>query len=226
MLCSRCSASVTPVIAFDIDGTLGDFHGHFISFLEKYINYQGTHCCGYIQYDGSIEFSDWAMAMYNIDYRTWQDVKLSYRQGAQKRSMPVNPGADEAVFAAARAGCEIWFTTTRPYLRLDNVDPDTRFWLDKVLGVEGLYSGMIYDELKYERFIEIVDAERVIMIVEDLPDMADFAAQIFGERIPVLLDNGYNEGGQLVTPIRVPNLYEIPEMIGHRVHKWRERHGD
>ena len=226
MLCSKCSAPVTPVVAFDIDGTLGDFHGHFINFLERYIDYTGSHCCGYDIYRGDSSFYNWADAMYNLDYRTWQDIKLAYRQGAQKRSMPINPGAHEAVLSAAREGCEIWFTTTRPYLRLDNIDPDTRFWLDKVLGVEDLYSGMIYDELKYERFRELVDPQRVILIVEDLAEMYDAAALIFGEGVPVLVDSIYNSEAQDAMMHRVSDMYALPGLIMQRANRWRMEHGD
>jgi len=226
MRCSECSAPITPVVALDIDGTLGDFHAHFISFLESYLNWPFHHCCGFEMYDGAIAFNQWARETYGIDYRTWQDIKLAYRQGAQKRSMPVIPGAENVVLTAAREGCEIWFTTTRPYLRLDNIDPDTRFWLDNVLGVEDLYSGMIYDELKYERFRELVDPERVILILEDLPEMYDAAAVIFGEEVPVLVDSIYNSEAQDSMMTTVSDMYALPGLIMQRANRWRLEHGD
>ena len=225
MLCSNCSEKVQPIVALDIDGTLGDFHGHFIQFLERYLNWRHGHCCGYVEYDGSCAFSEWAILMYGIDYRTWQDIKLAYRQGAQKRSMPFKPGAQEVVLAAIEHGCELWLTTTRPYLRLDNIDPDTRFWLDKVLCIQDCYKGVIYDEFKYERFSEIVDVDRVILVLEDLPDMYDAAAKLFGEEIPILVDSQYNSNVLNRRNYRmVADLFAIPGIIGQRTTKWRLIH--
>ena len=38
MLCTSCSAVIRPVVAFDLDGSLGDYHNHFLNFAEGYLD--------------------------------------------------------------------------------------------------------------------------------------------------------------------------------------------
>ena len=157
MLCSRCSDTVKPVVALDIDGTLANYHRHFLNFAQ----------------DGLGEFIPKAytgnMPLYehmNIDKRTYRECKLAYRQGGMKRSMPIFYGAESIPWALRNNGAEVWLTTTRPYLRMDNIDPDTREWCRRH-NIE--FDGLLYDEDKYARLVDIVGTERIVAVLDDEP---------------------------------------------------------
>lgn len=160
MLCSRCHEVLKPVVAVDIDGTLGDYHSHFIEFATKYL---GRNLSG--QYEGVGEFSD----SLGLEKPLYREIKLAYRQGGMKRSMPVFPGAARFVNGIREmgSGVEVWVTTTRPYLRLDNIDPDTRHWLQRH---DIQYDGLLFNVDKYEKLVEIVERDRVLCVVEDQHD--------------------------------------------------------
>lgn len=168
MLCSSCNTVIKPVVVLDIDGTLGDYHGHFHTFAQAYV---GQHLRE--DYDGSCELHDW----YAMSLAKYREIKLAYRQGGMKRSMPVFQGASHLVSELRDRGAEVWICTTRPYLRLDNIDPDTREWLHRN-NIE--YDGLLYSENKYERLLEIVDSARIVAVLDDLPDMCAAAYQKIG----------------------------------------------
>lgn len=156
MRCSNCSRTIRPVAVVDIDGTLGDYHGHFVRFAEAYLGQRLPH-----EYGGDVELSDYL----GLDKVTYRQIKLAYRQGGMKRSMPVYPGAVWFMRELNNRGFEVWIATTRPYLRLDNVDPDTREWLRRY-GMPA--QGIVYDQDKYQQLTEMVDKERIVVVVEDL----------------------------------------------------------
>jgi len=224
MLCSDCSKPVTPVVAVDIDGTLGDYHGHFIRFARQYLALDNTDWDPmasfhrFADYNGGVPFKQWACEAWNIDERTWHDIKLAYRQGAMKRSMPVYDGAARLCQAVKRHGAELWLTTTRPYLRLDNIDPDTRFWLEQ--HDLAVYDGLLYDELKYARLAEIVDKERVVAVVDDLIEMVEAARSQFGWKVPMLRGNDFNRAVK-------GERYELDQItleLAQRISEWKEKH--
>lgn len=163
MKCTNCNKVITPVVAIDIDGTLGDYHSHFLKFASEYLGHD-------IQsyrplYNGRQSFKEWFMLRASVSEAVWHDIKLTYRQGAQKRSVPVYDGAARLTQAVVLAGAELWLTTTRPYMRLDNIDPDTQFWLKR----NGIMSdGFIYDKLKYQKLAGIVGQDRVCVVLDDL----------------------------------------------------------
>lgn len=157
-----------PVVAVDIDGTLANYHGHFFSFAEQWLGVAGTGWA--MNYDGSVRMADHM----DIDDQTYRQIKLAYRQGGLKRMMPIYDHAPEMIKELRGAGAEVWITTTRPYLRLDNVDPDTRFWLDHH---RIPYDGLIYDEQKFRVLGDIVGHDRVVCVLDDLPEKVDQAAK-------------------------------------------------
>lgn len=167
MRCSQCSQNVKPVVAVDIDGTLGDYHTHFTDF-----------CIGYheismpvMPYDGSGDFEDYL----GLTRQQYREAKLAYRQGGQKRSMPEYGGAREFVASLRAAGVEVWIATTRPWQRLDNIDPDTREWLRRHdIGIDGL----LYGDDKYEQLCEHLDADRVVGVIDDLLEQCELAINI------------------------------------------------
>ena len=205
MRCSKCSTNIKPVVAVDIDGTLGDYHGHFTKFAEGYFGRPLNR-----SYDGGVEFHE----ALGIPLHEYRDAKLAYRQGGLKRTMPVYSGAGILV-RQLRQVAEVFITTTRPYLRLDQTDPDTRFWLAKH-GIE--YDGLLYDEDKYERLTSIVDPTRVVAVLDDLSEQYDAAKHIYGPRVPILRRNEYNDA--MTRPNTVSTLAEALSEINERIHEW------
>lgn len=195
MLCSQCSEVVKPVVAIDIDGTMGDYHEHLLHFAVNYFGKSGGDWWGY---SGHGKFSEWFMQAFDVDYRSWWDCKLAYRQGGMKRSMPPFPSMTRFARDAAVMGCEVWVTTTRPFLRMDNIDPDTREWLRRN---NVPYTGLIYDEDKYEALAERIDKSRVIAVYEDLIEMYTSASRVFGIEVPFLVCTHWNRHAN-----GVPNL--------------------
>lgn len=209
MRCSTCSDVVKPVVAIDIDGTLGDYHGHFLSFAAHYL---GRAIPGV--FDGSMALNE-HMGVSLHEYRT---VKLAYRQGGMKRTMPVKEGAHEMLYVMNRVGAEIWLTTTRPYLRLDNVDPDTRHWLERN---DLRFDYMLYDEEKYHMLLERVDKERIVFVLDDLAECYDEADAL---GLPVhLIRNPYN--GTVRRTRTCSTLRTAASRMLDTVNKWKEQHG-
>lgn len=157
-----------PVVALDIDGTLGDYHAHFLWFAERWF---GREMPSATEFNPGLRLHKF-MKVRLADYR---QCKLAYRQGGLKRWMPVYDGASELTRAIQRAGAEVWICTTRPYLRLDNIDPDTREWLRRA-GIR--YDAVLFGEDKY-RELKRQAGNRVAAIVDDLPELWAQANAIF-----------------------------------------------
>lgn len=219
MRCSECSKVVRPVVAIDIDGTLGDYHGHFLRFASRYLGLDDDYLDTVTRYHGEQPFKAWFCAIAGVDERTWYDIKLAYRQGAQKRSMPVYPYAAQLAQDVAHLGAEVWLTTTRPYLRLDNIDPDTRFWLD-IHSIE--YDHMLFDPNKYELLAERIDPGRLVAILEDEPEQWLRARAVWGDTIPIFRVNNYNGGAIAGLPagFSVRSLREASVSINARINRW------
>lgn len=222
MKCTDCGSLIRPVVAIDIDGTLADYHGHFLKFAGEYLGMPTIlHAVvGDVGYDGSEGFKEWFCGNFAADERTWNDVKLAYRQGAQKRSAPPYKDAAMPAKTAEAAGAEVWLTTTRPHLRLDGIDPDTRFWL-KRMGIS--YYGLLYDEDKYRVLAERVEPDRVVAVLDDLPEQYDAANEQFGEGTAILRRQRYNRGVE--REAWVDDLAKAAEIIQFRVEHWRATHG-
>lgn len=214
MLCSKCGTTIRPVVAVDIDGTLGDYHGHFFRFAKGYL---GRDVPDIAAYHGQCEFKEWFCAVFSCDIRTFRDCKLAYRQGGLKRNMPKFPGAS-AFIRALRRDAEVWLTTTRPYLRLDNVDPDTREWLDRS---RIHYDGLLYDEDKYTVLAERVDPARVVAVVDDLPEQYDAAAVVFGDHVPLMIERDHNKEVHRRNKVRDRDFTWSSEDIRKRIDLWR-----
>lgn len=180
MKCTRCHCAIRPVVAIDIDGTLGDYHGHFIEFAAAYLNMPPAY-----GYNGRNEMHEHM----GIDLMLYREVKLAYRQGGQKRLMNLFPGVATVIMAAKSWDCEVWLTTTRPYNRFDSTDPDTRHWLDKY---HIPYDHLLYHEEKYERLAKLIDPDRVVSVIDDLVPQLQSAARMFGFRVPFQHQTQYN----------------------------------
>jgi hypothetical protein len=221
MKCSKCSEVVRPVVAIDIDGTLGDYHTHFINFLRQYNGldslWYDAHGYGY---DGVLHFSEWCSLLYGVSIGEYRQIKLAYRQGGLKRSMPAFSGIDWIMRVIEGSNAELWVTTTRPYLRLDGIDPDTRFWLDRQ-AIK--YNGLLYDEDKYRVLADRIDPARVVAVLDDLPEQIEVAEGLFGQHAVIHRSTTYNSGYQ-----RKPNVDSLQKAAGkidNRLTEWRRRYG-
>lgn len=158
-----------PVVALDIDGTLGAYHRHFTLFAEAYT---GKKMPSPSQLTGGVPFHKHL----GISKSTYRKIKLAYRQGGMKRSMPVYPGVGELTRYIRSKGCQVWICTTRPYLSLDNIEPDTRHWLKH--RAKAQFDNALFGEHKYRNLVKAVGRDRVVMVVDDLPAMIDIACDL------------------------------------------------
>ena len=183
-----------PVVGVDIDGTLGAFHEHFLWFASLYLGRSLPQT-----WKGNEPF--WKIL--GTSKTVYREVKLAYRQSGLKRAMPMIGGASTMVRSVREAGCEIWICTTRPYLRLDNIDPDTRAWLRR----NGIpFDGVLYGDKKWADLARLVGPERVLGVLDDLPEQME-AANRAGLAVN-LVRRPYTEGrySGLVT---VPQAHEL-----------------
>lgn len=223
MRCSNCSRKINPIVAVDIDGTLADYHTHFLVFSGQYFDLPVGQEVAHL-YDGSGSFKEWWCSVFEMTERNWHDVKLAYRQGGMKRTMPIFDGARELCLAIRDAGADLWVTTTRPYLSLDNIVPDTVEWLSR----HGIgYEGMLFDEDKYAQLANRIDSGRVVAVLDDLPEMYDAAETQLGlwppaeYSVPILVRGKYNQG---VTRAAVADLDFCKDIVLQRIARWKEDH--
>jgi hypothetical protein len=225
MRCSVCSHPVNPIVAIDVDGTLGDYHGHFLRFASNWLHNDDDAIKLQLEmslsmYDGTETFSSYCMDIMDIDLATYRLIKLAYRQGGMKRTMPINKWATAVTHFVRACGAELWITTTRPYLSLDNIVPDTVEWLSRH-GI--VYDHMLFDEDKFAVLANRVDSERVVAVLDDLPEMYDAAGLVlhYGTDVPILIKSVYNAG------VRRPLMSDLDAtipIIDLRIKQWREQH--
>lgn len=222
MLCSKCSGTVKPVVAIDIDGTLGQYHDHFVRFACRWLDKAPLDLATDDRaYDGSIPFKDWFRDVFHEDHTTFRAIKLAYRQGGMKRTVQRYPWADQLTTELRRAGAEVWLTTTRPHERFDRVDPDTREWIRRN-NIE--FDGLIFDRQKYDVLAERVDRGRVVAVLDDLQPALERAGEIWGSDVPILRRTKFNRG--VDTSFRwALNLHEAYEIINSRLEAWSRRYG-
>jgi FMN phosphatase YigB (HAD superfamily) len=158
-------------VVWDIDGTLAEYHDHLGSMACEYWNQDWPDG----HWDGSGEFEDW-LGLTKAQYR---QAKMAFRQGGYKRTMPVYADILPIYFTTRRwrslAQAELWIATHRPWMRLDNIDPDTQWWLQSR---EFDYDHLLFSEDKYADLVKQVDHERVIAVFDDLPEMVDRAIDL------------------------------------------------
>lgn len=188
------------VAAVDIDGTLSDYHGWFLRFAELYL---GKPMPDPRENTDGVPLYKWM----RVSKTTYREVKLAYRQGGMKRSMPCYPGSAELCRDLRKMGVEVWICTTRPYLRLDNIDPDTRHWLrrNKIQ-----YDGVIFGHNKYRDLAKLVGSDRVVAVMDDLPELLDQARQV-GAGVPILRDQPYNR--RYSGTLRVEDMEQAKRVI-------------
>lgn len=185
-----------PVVALDIDGTMGEYH---LNFWRMACDYLGRDLKHPSVYDGSQSFASFL----GMSKSTYRRIKLAYRQGGWKRWMPVYDGvADMSRYLRSR-GAVVAVCTTRPFLQLEVIDPDTRHWLKNRAHVQ--YDCLISGEHKYRDLVRTFGRDRIVAVYEDLPEQALICNQL---EIPLFLrDQPYNR----------PPVFNGPDWHGLRV---------
>jgi len=198
-----------PVVAVDIDGTLGDYHGHFLRFAQEW----------YGRPMPSPETINPGLPLHKFmrtSKATYRQCKLAYRQGGLERSMPAYPGASELTLHLRRSGVELWLCTTRPYLRLDQVSIDTRHWIKRN---HIQYDALIYGETKYRDLARIVGASRVAAVIDDLPPMIEQAESL--GMWTIVRDQPYNK--DFNWHYRAMDLWQAQREIMREVQTWKDK---
>lgn len=206
-----------PVVGLDIDGTLGDYHSHFLWFAQQWFGRD-------FPPPGEINPGLPLSKFMGIPHHEYQECKLAYRQGGLKRFMPCYPYAAELTQNIRATGTHVWICTTRPYLRLDNIDPDTREWLrrnaiqyDAVIW-EGLGEGT--EATKYHDLVDQVGLSRIVAVCDDLPEQtADAQRQGIGQ--VYLRDQPYNRDRQ-VPGMRVKSLSDLWLNLEIDIDLWKD----
>lgn len=197
------------VVGIDVDGTLGDYHGHFLRFAEGWLGKQ-------MPDPQEINPGLPLHKFMRVSKERYRKVKLAYRQGGLKRSMPCYDGARELTVEIRKAKAEIWICTSRPYLQHGPIEPDTREWLRRN-GIQ--YDNIIWGEHKYRDLYKMC-GDNVVATLEDLPTMV---RQCNGLMIDCIIrDQPYNkdEPGP-----RAMDLWGAQDSLLARLEMWRERHG-
>lgn len=214
MRCSKCSDVVRPVVAIDIDGTLGDYHGHFLAFAARWLDVSVVAGQNTEPYDGSIPFNSWFCEIFDTDLATFRQVKLAYRQGGMKRMMPIYGGARSLV-NSLRGTADVWLTTTRPHDRFDRVDPDTREWLRRH-NIQ--FDGLLYSDRKMEELAERIDPVRVCFVLDDLVETLTRAGRLFPAATTVLRKTAWNRAAG--HELQVGDLLDARAMAGASIASW------
>lgn len=201
-----------PVVALDIDGTLGDYHAHFLQFAQEW-------------YGRDMPAADTinpGLPLHKFmrtSKTTYRQCKLAYRQGGLERSMPVYSGARELCSELRRAGAEVWLCTTRPYLKHDTQSPNTIHWL-KRNGIQ--WDHMISGPHKYVDLARQVGADRVVAVLDDLPPMV-YQAHDLGMGGVCLRDQPYNVELERRW-FRIYDLHAARHIFLHQVKQYKEKH--
>jgi FMN phosphatase YigB (HAD superfamily) len=192
-----------PIVALDIDGTLADYYSHFHWFAELYTQRKIE-----TQWNRSYrgEFSD----ALGLDKTLYRQIKLAYRQGGMKRCIPPMKEAGDLVRGLRANGIAVWICTTRPWNRLDNIDPDTSFWIERNLG---RVDGVIYGEEKYQDLLEIVGSRPILGVVDDLPENTAKARELGLETI--LMRGDHNEWWTetKAEPVTAGSIYTVTRFV-------------
>lgn len=206
----------SPVVALDIDGTLADYYGHFHWFAELYLQ-KSVPVHWHRQFRG--EFSD----ALGLEKNLYRQIKLAYRQGGMKRSIKAFDGAGQAVRSLRKRGIAVWICTTRPWNRLDNIDPDTSFWIEHNLG---RVDGVIYGEDKYLDLMDIVGKDRILGIIDDLPENVEKAEGLGLKWALAAGDHNdwWRESRPNLHPDMHNNLVLNPGYIGKIAGRWLKEH--
>lgn len=204
----RTNGHGIPVIALDIDGTLGDYHSHFLWFAE---NWLGRKMPSPMDINPGLPLH----AFMGVEKEVYRECKLAFRQGGLKRFMPAYPGVARLSRKIREQGAEVWICTTRPYLRLDNIDPDTRDWLRRT---KIQYDAVLFGEEKYAE-LKRQAGDRVAGVIDDLPEQCEKA---IGQGFNVAIrEQPYNDTWRSHLVSRVNNASEMISWCQTKIYQWK-----
>ena len=189
-----------PIVALDLDGTLGDYHRHFERFAQMWTGRD-------IVWDAEVNGPFYRQL--GMSKAVYIQCKLAYRMGGMKRSIPMFEGAAELSRAVRGAGVAIAACTTRPYLAMSTIDLDTQHWLRRnAIKVDHI----LYGEHKYRDLVKSVGRSRVVCALDD-----DLSQLGVAERLGVVPIMRRNEANMNYQPNQdqafVWDLKEATEMI-------------
>lgn len=212
-----------PVVSVDIDGTLAAYHEWFLKFAELYLGKP-------MPREQHVTDGQPIHELMGVSKDVYREVKLAYRQGGMKRSMPCLQGAAGMIRRIRiELGSEVWICTTRPYLRLDNIDPDTREWLRRnEIGFDALLFDPADGDDKYRELYRQTQG-RVACALEDLPDQA-MKALAFSVPVVLLRNQPYNlkwkaPHGLVPRVKRWGDAQHAYELVSKAVSQWRKANG-
>lgn len=195
-----------PVLALDIDGTLGDYHSHWLSFAQEWMGKPMPNA-------GMVNDGLPLHKHMRVSKSRYRECKLAFRRGGLKRSMPVYDGARELTRDVRKAGAKIWICTSRPYLQVDNIEPDTREWLRRN-GIQ--YDAFVWGHNKYRELVRAVPKTAIVGVLDDLPEMAK---QAFDLGLPITIrDQPYNQSYGYP---RIDDLRSYAEIILPRIQEYK-----
>ena len=209
---SRRPGPDAPLVALDLDGTLGDYHRHFERFAQMWTGRD-------IVWDPDIVGPFYKQL--GMSKAVYRQCKLAYRMGGMKRSIPMFEGADELSRAIRGAGVAIAACTTRPYLAMSTIDLDTQHWL-KRNGIQ--VDHILYGEHKYRDLVKSVGRSRVVCALDD--DLSQLGIADRLGVVPILRRNEANKGyEQELGRWFVSDLKQAQEVVLHLIEQHKNRNG-
>jgi len=207
---SRRPGPDAPLVALDLDGTLGDYHRHFERFAQMWTGRD-------IVWDPEIVGPFYKQL--GMSKAVYRQCKLAYRMGGMKRSIPMFEGADELSRAIRGAGVAIAACTTRPYLAMSTIDLDTQHWL-KRNGIQ--VDHILYGEHKYRDLVKSVGSNRVVCALDD--DLSQLGIATRLGVTPILRRNEANKGyEQELGRWFVSDLHQAQEVILHLIEQHKKK---
>lgn len=201
-----------PLVALDLDGTVGDYHRHFEKFAQMWTGRE-------IVWDPEVVGPFYKQL--GMSRTVYRQCKLAYRMGGMKRSIPVFPGAAEMVRAIRGAGVGVAACTTRPYLAMSTIDLDTQHWL-KRNGIK--VDHILYGEHKYRDLVRSVGKQRIVCALDD--DLSQLGVADRLGIVPILRRNEANKGyEQELGRWFVSDLHQAQEVILHLIEQHKNRNG-
>lgn len=183
------------IVGVDIDGVLADYPRSFVEFVNEQL---GT----------TYDYRD--IKNYNIAEQlglsTSQITHLKhlYRDGGQKRFIPVIEGARQFLDELKYMGYIVVLLTSRPIDQYKRIFADTQYWLAEN---KLHYDAILFDEAKGERLVKEFGKDKVEFFVDDV---AGFANGISDAGFKCyLIDKPYNQVAVKDKVIRVESLKEV-----------------
>jgi uncharacterized HAD superfamily protein len=144
-------------VGIDIDGTLGDYHSHFLRCAEMFLQRP-------MPDPKDINPLLPLHRHMGLPKHRYREIKMAYRQGRWKRSMPAFDYARQMTVDIRKSGAKVAICTTRPFNQLGEVDADTRWWL-RHHGIQ--HDLVIWGPHKYRDLIKVVGRGNIVAVVDD-----------------------------------------------------------